>query len=373
MTNAVPMPSGWPGNDLAVHRRATYVGNHKISYVTGGHGPAVLLLHGIGASSYAWRHALPLLAQHFTVYAPDMLGCGESDKPDIDYDVATMTEYLCEFMDNLGITHAHFVGHSLGGGMTLHFYSKYPERMDRVALISPGGLGRAVHWLLRASTLPGADGVLGAISHPGTHLSQASRALERRRMRRLDVEFDDSVPNILDRLHSAETRTAFLRMVRHASGLHGQKLSVQHLLATFDKDVLIIWGANDRTIPMIHGVAAARIMPRAKLVILPNCFHRPPIEAPGPCNDELMRFLLAPTWPPTEQPIPISTLYPPDVAKPFAAYDAFDGDRAPWYDAFGPHARWRRLAPAALAIVSSAASASLLANHRRRLRRAARR
>jgi pimeloyl-ACP methyl ester carboxylesterase len=275
-----------------------------MSYVTGGEGPPVVFFHGIGASSYAWRLTLPALLPYFTVYAPDMLGCGESDKPAIDYSITALATYAAAFMDAVGLDRAHIIGHSLGGGVALQLSALHPDRIDRLALVASGGIGRDLHWLLRMTTLPGAQGVLGMLAHPNARLTQATRALERRRFRRLQVEYDNA-PTVLDRLRARDSRQAFLRMLRGVSDLSGQKISAIEHLATLTCPALIIWGGRDRTIPVAHARLALAALPSAHLDILPDCFHRPQIEAPGAFNAALLRFLTATTWPPDTAAAPV--------------------------------------------------------------------
>lgn len=271
-----------------------------MSYVTGGSGPPIILLHGIGASSFAWRHTLPALLPHFTVFAPDMFGCGESDKPEIDYSITSLATYVAEFMDVIGVAQAHVIGHSLGGGIALQLSQLFPGRIARLTLVSTGGIGRELHWLLRLTTLPGASGVLGMLAHPRSRVASASRIMERRRMRRLRVDFDAAAPTVIDRLRAHDSRRAFLRMLRGVSDLKGQKMSAIPHLSQLSLPVLIIWGARDRTIPLDHARQALAALPCAHLEILDQCFHRPQIEAPAPFNAALLGFFLAATWPPSQ-------------------------------------------------------------------------
>src|SRR5215218_1526415 len=137
-------------NELSLH-------GHRISYRTGGSGPALLLLHGITNSSETWEHVAPLLAERFTVIAPDLLGHGLSDTPRGDYSLGAHASGARDVLTALGIERATVVGHSLGGGIAMQFAYQFPERCERLVLVSSGGLGREVHLLLRAAALPGAD------------------------------------------------------------------------------------------------------------------------------------------------------------------------------------------------------------------------
>lgn len=281
-----------------------------LSYVKGGAGAPIILLHGLGATAAAWRRTLPVLMQQYTVYAIDLLGCGESDKPEGEYTIQAMADTIKQFMDEVGLTHAHIIGHSFGGGVTMQLCTTHPEMIDRVILVSSGGLGKAVHWLLRASTLPGAHRVIAALTSPRSPLPNASRVIEQQRMRRLNVEFDDVGSTIFERLQSPATRQAFIHMISSSSGLQGQKISALPLLSQLDKDVLIIWGRDDNTIPVAHGYAGATLIPRAHIEVIDNCFHRPQIEAPDTFNALVIHFLQAQQWPPeVDEEVPELHLY----------------------------------------------------------------
>src|SRR3954452_15367231 len=136
----------------------------RVSYRTGGSGPALLLLHGIANSSDTWSAAAPLLSDRFTVIAPDLLGHGESATPRGDYSLGAHASGARDIATALGHERVTVVGHSLGGGIAMQFAYQFPERTERLVLVSSGGLGREVHLLLRAASLPGADYVLPALT-----------------------------------------------------------------------------------------------------------------------------------------------------------------------------------------------------------------
>ncbi len=327
--------AGWSDPAHGLERRTARANGHQISYVTGGQGAPVVLLHGLGATSYAWRFTLPALAEHFTVIAPDQVGCGDSAKPPIEYTIELMARTVLALLDELGIPKAHFIGHSLGGGVTLRIYGLAPQRVERIALVCSGGLGRELHWLLRVSTLPGAESVLSALTNPQLGLPQASRVMERRRMRRLAVECDETAPTVIDRLREPETRRAFVSMLRSVSDLGGQKINARPLLELMQVPALVVWGARDTTIPLEHGMVAATLMPRAYLEVLPSCFHRPQIEAPEAFNALVLDFLQADAWPPAHEESETTTArYEPLIKRRRA------------------RRRWQRIAPAALAAAS---------------------
>src|SRR5689334_4175831 len=137
---------------------------HRVTYRTAGSGPVVLLVHGIAGTSEQWADIAPILAESFTVVAPDLLGHGQSAKPIGDYSLGAYAVSMRDLLIALGHRRATVVGHSLGGGIAMQFAYEYPVFCERLVVVSSGGLGREVHPLLRAATLPGAELVLPLIA-----------------------------------------------------------------------------------------------------------------------------------------------------------------------------------------------------------------
>src|SRR5438552_4300748 len=137
---------------------------HRVSYRQAGWGPVVVLIHGITGSSLTWEEVIEPLAERYTVVAPDLLGHGESAKPRGDYSLGAYASGVRDLVQAIGHDRATVVGHSLGGGVAMQFAYQFPERCERLVLVSSGGLGREVHMLLRAAALPGADYVLPALT-----------------------------------------------------------------------------------------------------------------------------------------------------------------------------------------------------------------
>src|SRR3954465_5667658 len=149
----------------AIREEEIELHGHRVSYRTAGDGPVVLLIHGIAGTSAQWVDSMPLLAETNTVIAPALLGHGRSAKPRGDYSLGAYAAGLRDLLIALDHRKATVVGHSLGGGIALQFAYQFPERSGRLVLVSSGGLGREVHLLLRAATLPGSEIVLPLISN----------------------------------------------------------------------------------------------------------------------------------------------------------------------------------------------------------------
>ena len=155
------MTAPTPLRDLELRREEVRLHGHSISYLTAGEGPVLLLVHGVASDSEAWRSSLALLARRATVIAPDLPGHGSSGKAPGDYSLGSLASSLRDLLVKLGHERATLIGHSLGGGVAMQFAYMFPERTERLVLVSPGGLGRTVHLLLRAAG-PAARGAVPA-------------------------------------------------------------------------------------------------------------------------------------------------------------------------------------------------------------------
>ncbi|MDE2510766.1 MAG: alpha/beta hydrolase, partial [Elusimicrobia bacterium] len=125
-----------PVESPAVRTETLEVAGIKTRLLRAGRGEPVLLLHGLGASSYSWRFAVPELAKHYEVFAPDLPGFGRADKPrDFDYSIAGLHDWVVAFMDQLGIKKARVAGNSMGGVIALWLAMDSGHRVERMALL----------------------------------------------------------------------------------------------------------------------------------------------------------------------------------------------------------------------------------------------
>lgn len=116
----------------------------KIHYIDEGQGDPILLLHGNPTSSYLWRNVIPHLISKGRCIAPDLIGMGKSDKPDLDYRFEDHYRYLLEFIDNLKLQKITLVLHDWGSGLGFHFAANHQERIKGVVFME--ALIRPVSW-----------------------------------------------------------------------------------------------------------------------------------------------------------------------------------------------------------------------------------
>ncbi|MET0390078.1 MAG: alpha/beta hydrolase [Polyangiales bacterium] len=253
-----------------------HIHGYKRAFIYTGRGPVLLLIHGIGDSSETWRDVIPLLAQRYTVLAPDLLGHGSSDKPRADYSVAGYANGMRDLLGVLGIDRATVVGHSLGGGVAMQFVYQFPEMCERLVLVASGGVCADVNPLLRLAAAPNAELVL-----PFVALS-ATRTLTHwlcKLMRRFDADIGvdaDDLMRVLNTLPNLSARRAFLRTLRSVVDWRGQAITMlDRCYLTGRVPVLLVWGSRDAVIPARHGAIANLAMPGSRLEIFEGAGHFP--------------------------------------------------------------------------------------------------
>ena len=130
-----------------------------------GAGPVVVLVHGLAGTMETWDRVIEDLSSRCTVVAMDLPGHGRSAAPAGDYSLEAYASCVRDLLDALGHRAATVVGHSLGGGVAMQFAYHYPERCERLVLVSSGGLGADVSIALRAAALPGSERVVALIAN----------------------------------------------------------------------------------------------------------------------------------------------------------------------------------------------------------------
>jgi pimeloyl-ACP methyl ester carboxylesterase len=241
-----------------------------------GSGPALVLIHGITSSSQSFAQVLPKLAEHHTVIAPDLLGHGASAKPRGDYSLGAYASGIRDLLVALGHERATVLGHSLGGGIAMQLAYQFPERLERLILVSSGGLGREVNLMLRAATLPGSEYVLPLLA--ASPLRGAATAVTRV-LGFVGIRPSTDLQGMAEgftSLSAVDARRAFLHTARSIIEPSGQRVSANDRLALAARlPSLIVWGERDSIIPLRHGEAAHDAMPGSRLEIFESAGHFP--------------------------------------------------------------------------------------------------
>ena len=254
---------------------------HRVRFHSSGDGPLLVLLHGIASTADTWAPVATGLAANHTVIAPDLLGHGASAKPRGDYSLGAYASGVRDLITALGHERATVVGHSLGGGIAMQFAYQFPERVERLVLISSGGLGREVHPILRASTLPGSEIVLALL---GRRWLRTTGGAVGATLGRLGLRAGEDLAGVaagIASLGDADARGAFVHTARAAIDPGGQRVSAtDRLYLAAHLPTLIVWGERDPIIPAAHGDAAHAAIPGSRLEIFAGAGHFPHREQP---------------------------------------------------------------------------------------------
>ncbi len=254
---------------------------HRVIYRTAGSGPPVVLIHGMVNSSRHWEHVALKLADRYTLIAPDLIGHGDSATPRGDYSLGAHAAVIRDLLAVLGVERATIVGHSLGGGVAMQFFYQFPQRVERLVLVSSGGLGHEVSPLLRTAALPGASALLAAAADRRVLAGLAGTGA-RLRARGVGVGvYLQAIARALRPLEQPAARHAFLQTLRAVIDVRGQRVSARdRLYLLHAMPTLIVWGERDHTIPIEHGRAAHWAAPASRFETLPRAAHFPHLEDP---------------------------------------------------------------------------------------------
>jgi pimeloyl-ACP methyl ester carboxylesterase len=268
------------------------VGRVNTRYWVEGDGDSpVVLIHGIGGYVEYWLPSLGALSGQHRVYALDMLGHGRTGKsPDASYEIGDLARFVRDFMEALEIERAHVVGHSLGGAIATRLALMYPEAVKKLVLVASAGLGKEVCMELRLCTLP----VLGEM------LSRPSRSASAQTLKMgvFDQTFvtDESIDFDIEMASLPGAQRSFLKTLRSCGSLlAGQRKSMwgPNLdgIGSIDKPVLVVWGRQDKVIPVEHAEVAAAASGNVRIELFDQCGHTPMLEHTEAFNELLLEFL----------------------------------------------------------------------------------
>jgi 2-hydroxymuconate-semialdehyde hydrolase len=264
-----------------VQRRAVAVDGLHLHVAEAGSGPALLLVHGLTASHAVWEPTIAEFAGAWRVIAPDLPGHGESDKPEAPYTIDFFAGVLRSLMRELGVHEAVVVGSSLGGQVALELAAWYPTFTRALVLAAP------------------AVGYSAAMRPVGQALQMVSagpRLLRARLARVFQQSFHDrsrighvTRRRILEERLAADDFPAFARAV--ARSLGGVLTAERQPLDRVTQPVLLLWGREDRLVPLRRSERLLQRLPQARLHVLERCGHLSMLEQPTAFNRAMAGFL----------------------------------------------------------------------------------
>jgi pimeloyl-ACP methyl ester carboxylesterase len=267
------------------------VGRHRISTLTIGSGPDVLLLHGLGGTRASLFEAAAALSHRYRVHAPDLPGFGSSSKLGLGaYNAPWYAEIILGLMDQLEVDRAHVVGNSMGGRIAIELGLTQPNRIRSLGLLCPAvaWIRRGFHPIVRLLRPE-----FGLLPHGFRRKTVASQMWSMFHDRdAIDPAVGDLIVDEFRRIYtSAGARYAFLASARNIYleapfGRHG----FYPRLAELQPPALFVWGSHDPLVPPAFGRHVRKWLPGAQQVIIDGCGHVPQVERPEETSELLMRF-----------------------------------------------------------------------------------
>ncbi|MBA7633860.1 hypothetical protein ES703_41431 [subsurface metagenome] len=223
------------------------MGDHQVHYLKAGSGQPIILLHGGASDSRDWIGTLTALSPYYSLYAPDMIGYGQSHRTKSGYYLSDFVEFALGFISELGLTSPVLVGHSFGGRLCLEIALRHPEMVRKLVLIDNSGFGRISRFRSYLPTMFWAMRKL--LRQPQPYPTFLTR------------EGEDGHWVCLDELPGLRVPT------------------------------LIIWKRYDPYFPLSLAIRARELIPGARLAVFPGYGHAPHKQKGDSFNRLLMSFL----------------------------------------------------------------------------------
>ena len=260
-------------------------------WASGDKGTPVILVHGLGGSIENWVYNIEPLGQRHRVYALDLKGFGRTDKTPLLRDLDELVQFIKRFMEAQHIEKASLVGNSLGGGLVLSFAIQFPDKVDKLVLVDNAGMGKDVITDFKILSLP----IIGELLYKPS--PKAGAGLWRKIVFDASLVTDELVNSSYELAILPGAPKAMLATLRAGIGIRGQRANLTRQLlegaAKIAAPTLIVWGQQDKIIPVEHAHIAERTIPHSRLQILDRCGHMPQLERPDEFNKLVLEFLAA--------------------------------------------------------------------------------
>ncbi|MET0625967.1 MAG: alpha/beta fold hydrolase [Pyrinomonadaceae bacterium] len=269
-----------PAQAPAQSMKEAVVFGQKIQYAEAGSGPVVVLLHGLGGNSTNWTFNTPALAQKYRVIVPDQIGFGGSDKPLINYRIATYVDFLDKFLSELKVERATLVGNSMGGWVAALYALRHPTKVERLVLVDAAGFAPPKEFDVNA--------LAGLNPSTRAEMKQLSNLVFFNPL----FKSDAAVDVLLAQRMSAGDGYTIQRLVE---SIHRGDDMLDGKLGAVKQPVLIVWGRDDGLTPLAReGERFKKEIPHAQLVVFDNCGHVPQVEKAAEFNAAVLKFLSQP-------------------------------------------------------------------------------
>ncbi|MDD3581295.1 MAG: alpha/beta fold hydrolase [Desulfobacca sp.] len=266
-------------------KRARPESRARWHYCQSGQGPNLLLLHGLGASIFSWRHNLDPLGQYFRVMALDLKGCGDSPASVCDdYTLTALVQEVADFMDARSLERTALAGNSLGGSLALLLAQRCPERVSALILLAPAVLLSRLPYIFYPLRLPVVSWLVALLLGPWIMPWALRLAYHDRRLITPEVIAGYARP-----LRSLQRRLTLRALCQSLHPWPPEQILA--LLAAIRQPTALIWGEEDRILPPVQAYWLQAYLPQAELHLLPQVGHAPQEEDPLRVNKIIIDFL----------------------------------------------------------------------------------
>jgi abhydrolase domain-containing protein 6 len=257
------------------------VDDHKVTYLEGGEGVSILLIHGFGADKDNWTRFAGYLTPSFHVVAVDLPGFGESTKrQEASYTIAAQVERLDRIAEALSLKAFHLAGNSMGGSIAARYTVRFQDKVLSLGLFDTGGILHCPKKSEMAMMLERGENPL---------LVETPEDFDRM-IRFVFVEppwFPGIVKKVMAR-QWAQNRSFNEKVFR---GIHGEGYSLEPDLPAIEARTLILWGDRDRLLDVSCAEVLEKGLPNSTTVIMKDCGHLPMMERPEEAARHYLAFL----------------------------------------------------------------------------------
>jgi pimeloyl-ACP methyl ester carboxylesterase len=283
--------SPWLDIDWRVHQRWLHIDGSPVNTIELGEGPPLVFIHGLSGSWPNWLEQLPVLAADHRVLAIDLPGFGSSPMPDRDITISGYARLLDRLFEELSIDAAAVIGNSMGGFIAAELAIAFPQRVERLVLISAAGISTYAEPRV-ARAIPSLTRVERILAATGAWVASKSDAVARRPRLR------EATLNVVVR-HPSRLPAALAAEQLRGAGKPGFLPALQAILEYDFRErlpeiacpTLIVWGERDRLINVRDANTFAELIPNSRKVIFHDTGHMAMLERPAAFNSLLGDFL----------------------------------------------------------------------------------
>ncbi len=249
------------------------VGGIDVHTWIGGRGDPLLVLHGAGGNR-GWTRWMDRVAERFTVWAPTHPGFGRSGDADWMESIDDLARFHLWLIEAAGLGRPHVLGHSIGGWTAAEMATMSPGSIDRLVLVAPAGLKPETNEIVDVFYHSPQE-LLGLMIHDAKTVPEWEELFGRTPT--------PAEQEILERNREMAARLTWKPY------MHNPRLG--RFLPRVTNPTLVVWGREDRIVPVVCGQQYVKLLPDAALAVLPECGHLPPIEQPDVFAELVTGFL----------------------------------------------------------------------------------